>query len=285
MDLSGFSEQLARVTARASGQVVTVVGTRRISGVIVADGQVLTVAHALPEDEVQVGQPDGRLRPAQVGGRDLLTDLALLLVPGLSGGAPARGTPAPVRVGTGRLGEFVLAVARPQPQRPQVSAGILADLGDAGTPALTWRTDARPFPGFSGGLLVNARGEWLGFLNAGRVRGELQVVPAGEALRVAGLLSDAGRVPRGYLGARCQVVRLGEDQPGPWGLEVLATEAGSPAEGALIQGDVLTALDGRPLLSVGALLTAVRTRPGEPVELSVLRGDQAHSLAVRLGER
>lgn len=280
MDLSRFSEQLALLAREGSAQVATVVGARRLSGVIIADEQVLTVSHALPDDEVQVSGAGLGLRPAQVSGRDLLTDLALLQVPGLS----ARRT-TPLTVAPGRLGEFVLAVARPQPERPQVSAGVLMDLGDARTSGVTWRTDARPFPGFSGGLLVNASGDWLGMLNAGRVRGELRVVPATEALRVAALLAETGRVPRGYLGAQCRVVRLGQDQPGPWGLEVLATEPGSPADRTLIPGDVLTALDDRPLSSVETLLTAVQTRPGETVGVWILRGGQLQQLAVTLGER
>ena len=269
MNLAGYSDALARLVREAAPGVVTVSGARTVSGSVVAPGQVVTVAHVLPDDEPGVAL-GGERWTAQVLGRDPLSDLALLAVPGLNGPALA---PAP-----GRLGELVLAVARPAPDRLQVSAGVLSDLGDPARAAPWWGSDARPFPGCSGGLALNAGGGWLGLLSAGVQREQLSLRPAAQVLEVVRQLAASGRVPRGFLGVQTQPVRLPGERR--WALAVTATETGSPADGLLRPGDLLVALEGQPLGSVSALLESVRGRPGEPLHFTVLRGGREQGLTL-----
>ena len=199
-NLSEFSSQLADTVEAAAASLVTVHAMRPISGSVVGEDLILTVAHVLHGDEVTVGTPDGRRLGASVVGRDPGSDLALLRAPGLN--LPALSTgPAP------RVGELLLAVGRPE-RGPQASLGLLRH---AGTERGWLPAGADPFPGISGGALVDVRGGLVGVLNAGTPRRGLLAVPAARALKVADLLAQTGRVPRGYLGLATQPVVL----PGP----------------------------------------------------------------------
>ncbi|WP_161883047.1 S1C family serine protease [Deinococcus alpinitundrae] len=219
---SDLSEALASAVSQTSQSVVTVLSGRPISGVVTADNEILTVAHVLPGDEVQVRTPDGRELTAQVVGRQHASDLALLRVADLN--------MPPVTASQGaQVGELLSVVARPE-------RGVQAALGFLGA-ALPERgfmpTGATPFRGVSGGGVFDARGGLIGLANAGLSRGELLAVPAERALRVAGLLSRDGRVPQGYLGIGTQPVHFPEQaqpeqvQPGQ-----TPPEAGQPTAGA-----------------------------------------------------
>src|SRR4051794_37389997 len=62
-------------------------GWGRGSGVVVADGRVLTNAHVLRGDEVAVRRPDGEVALGRVAGSDADLDVAVIEVD--PGGAPA----------------------------------------------------------------------------------------------------------------------------------------------------------------------------------------------------
>ena len=105
---------------------------------------------------------DGRSLPAQLGGRDPVSDLALLRVADLAI-APATATHEPARVG-----QIVLAVGRPSSNGPMASLGIVSAVGG---PLRTSRgalldqfiqVDATPYPGFSGGPLIDPAGAVIG---------------------------------------------------------------------------------------------------------------------------
>ena len=282
LGMSASSDAWARVAAEASASVVTVwlAPGRFVSGTLVGEDQVLTVDHVLGGDEVTVESAAGR-RAGQVIGRDPLGDLALLRVPGL-GLQPARPGDLP------ELGSAVLALARPG-GAPMLSAGVLswrgewARRGRRGAPGEWLLTDARPFPGFSGGALLNSAGELVGILNAGVSRGDLLAVPAGRALETARTLAERGSVPRGYLGVATRAARVAG---GDTGLLVMGVEGGSPAEAAgLLLGDVVLRWDGQALGSGDALLARVAGAAGAQVKLGLLRGGQPLDVNVTVGER
>ncbi len=198
-----LSEALAGAVTQTSQFVVTVRSGRSISGVVVADNEILTVAHVLRGDEAQILTPDGRELTAQVVGRQHASDLALLRVPDLN--------VLPVTASQGvRVGELLSVVARPAGR----AAAALGFLGAEPPQHGFMPTGAAPFRGVSGGGVFDARGGLVGMANAGLSRGELLAVPAERALKLAALLSRDGRVPRGYLGIGTQPVRFPEDQEG-----------------------------------------------------------------------
>jgi S1-C subfamily serine protease len=208
-NFSDLSNAMADAVEAVSTSLVSVRAERPISGTVIGDGLILTVAHVLHGDEVTVMTPDARELHATVAGRDPSSDLALLRVKGLD--MPALKATQGVRVG-----ELLLAVGRP-PHGVQATLGLLerqihdpsADgtAPEGGQRSRGWLpSGAAPFRGVSGGALVDARGGLVGVLNAGVSRGELLAVPAARAMSVAGLLGSTGRVPRGYLGIATQPV-------------------------------------------------------------------------------
>lgn len=292
--LAALSGRLAGAVEKVGASVVRVNGRRRrpSSGVIYAPGLVLTASHALErEEDVTVGTDDGRTLPASFAGRDPSTDLAVLRVEGLESVATAA-------EGEPRIGELALAVGRSgRGDGPRASLGVVSTVGG---PLRTWRggrleryigTDATPYPGLSGGALVDARGSVLGILTTGPMRGAALAVPAGLAWGVARAIEERGTVKRGYLGILSQPVRLpdggrlGLTQRG--GLLVVGVEDGSPAgNGGLMIGDILVTLDGQPVEDTEDLLVLLTgERVGKSVPVKVVRGGEPHTLDVTVGER
>ncbi len=293
--LSALSDGMADAVEKVSPAVVRVNGRRRRSGsgVVYAPNMVLTASHVLErEEDLSVGTHDGQTLSARFVGRDPSTDLAVLRVEGLDAEAA---TPTE---GDARIGQLALAVGRSgRSEGPRASLGIVSSTGG---PLRTWRggrleryvqTDATPYPGISGGALVDARGNVLGILTTGLARGAALAIPADLAWRVAGTLSERGSVKRGYLGILSQPVRLpdaqglGLTQRG--GLLVVGIEEGSPAgRSGLLIGDIVATLDGQPVEDTEDLLVLLTgERVGRTVPVKVVRGGEPKTLEVTVGER
>ncbi|HEU4494052.1 MAG TPA: S1C family serine protease [Rubrobacteraceae bacterium] len=293
--LVALSDGMADAVEKAGTSVVRVNGRRRrpASGVVYARNAVLTASHVLErEEDLSVVAGDGRTLPARFVGRDPSSDLAVLAVEGLEveAAAPAEGEP--------RIGQLALAVGSPgRGEGPRASLGVVSSVGG---PMRTWRgprleryiqTDATPYPGFSGGPLIDARGNVLGIMTMGLARGAALAIPAGLAWRVARTIEERGSVKRGYLGILSQPVqlpdgqRLGFTQGG--GLLVVGVEEGSPAaRGGLIIGDILATFDGQPVEDTEDLLVLLAGgRVGKEVPVKVVRGGELRELQVTVGER
>ncbi len=295
--LSVLSEGMADAVERIGPSVVQVHGRRRraASGVVYAAGRVLTASHVLErEEDLSVATHDGRTLEARFVGRDPSTDLAVLEVPELGDGAVAEPAAGGVRVG-----QISLAVARPGREGLiRASFGVVSAVGG---PLRTGRgarleryvqTDATPYPGFSGGPLINAEGAVLGIMALGLARGVALAVPSEVAWRIAGSLEERGSVKRGYLGILSQPVHLPSTQSaglgeGRGGLLVVGVEDGSPAgNGGMLLGDILVSLDDTPVADTDelqALLTGGQV--GREVPVGVVRGGELQTLRVTVGER
>jgi S1-C subfamily serine protease len=251
---------------------------------------VLTASHVLErEEDLSVVTADGRTLPARLAGRDHSTDLAVLRVEGLDV------EPATPAEGDARVGQISLAIGHGE--GPRATLGVVSSVGG---PVRTRRgprleryiqTDATPYPGLSGGPLIDARGRVLGIMVSGWGRGAAFAVPADVAWRTASTLSERGSLKRGYLGILSQPVRLpdrerlGLTQRG--GLLVVGVEEGSPAgRGGLIVGDILAALDGQPVEDTDDLLVLLAgERVGRPVPVKLVRGGELAEVEITVGER
>ena len=199
--LAALSDGMADAVAAVGPAVVRVNGRRRRSGtgVVYGPNTVLTASHVLErEEDLSVDLHDGRTLTARFGGRDHSTDLALLRVEGLDVEAATRAD------GEARVGQLALAVGSTSSrgEGPRATLGVISAVGG---PVRTWRgprleryiqTDATPYPGFSGGALIDVGGKVLGSLVSGS-RGTAFAVPADLAWRVATTLQERGTMKRG----------------------------------------------------------------------------------------
>ena len=179
----------------------------------------------------------------------------------------------------------MLALGRPSSAGMQASFGIIIAING---PARTWRgglldqfyqTETVPYPGFSGGPLVDASG---GAARSEHLRPDARRGPHHPRLRSLEHRRGARRArrgQRGYLGVRTQPV---ED-----GLLILWLEDGGPAKtGGLMVGDILTGVNGQSLKDADDLFASLQGDVvGKPVSVEVLRGGQPQTLKVTPGER
>jgi S1-C subfamily serine protease len=169
--LVALSDGMADAVDKIAASVVKVNGRRRRSGsgVVFAQNKVLTASHVLErEEDLSVESADGRTLTARFAGRDHSTDLAVLDVEGLDV------EPATAAEGDARVGQISLAVgSHSRGEGPRATLGVVSTVGG---PVRTRRgprleryiqTDATPYPGFSGGPLIDARGSVLGILVSG----------------------------------------------------------------------------------------------------------------------
>jgi S1-C subfamily serine protease len=294
--LHAFSEAMVEAVNKGGAATVLVNARRRFpaSGIAYAADLILTADHVVERDEdITVMLPDGSEHGAQVVGRDASTDLALLR---LEGRLAALAEAAPQSI---RVGQIVLALGRPTPEGVQASLGIISAIGG---PLRSWRggllerylrTDAIPYPGFSGGPLVDSLGRVVGINTSGLARGASFAIPVDLAWQVADSLAKHGRVRRGFLGVRSQPVAiplaqqkaLGREQTS--GLLLVGVEEGSPAEAAgLLVGDILVGIGNRPLTDPDELLASlVGEVVGKATALQILRAGQLQTVNVIVGER
>lgn len=291
--LNTLSNQMADAVAQAGAALVTVNGRPRqpASGIVYAANMVLTADHVLERDEdLSVETPDGRTLVAQVVGRDPATDLALLRVSGLNI-EPLAAAESPARVG-----QLVLAVGRPNSGGPMASLGIISAVGgplrtrQGGVLEQFIQTDATPYPGFSGGPLLDSKGAAVGLLTTG-FGGVALGIPIAIAQRVAATLAQHGAVKRGFLGISSQPVELPEGQRAGLsqasGLLVVRVESDSPAaRGGLLVGDVLVSFDSQPLHDTDDLQALLNgERVGARLAVGLIRGGQQVTAQVTVGER
>lgn len=296
MTLVEFSRHLADLVASTAPAVVAV-RTQRMaaaSGLLYRDGIVVTADHTVQGHEVQaVELAGGRTIPALVAGRDPGTDVAVLkLHENIA--APARTHAAGMAAG-----HLALAVGQSPQLGPQAAMGILSLVGDA------WRTmrggqieqlirlDMGLHPAQSGGAVVDAEGHLIGMATRGLTRAGGIAIPVATLDRVVDAVLARGRVVRGYLGVGLQPVplsahltkHLGRKQE--HGLIVVSVEEESPAEKAgVLLGDVLAAINGKPIDDTGDVLAHLDAgSPGRVLEWQVLRGGRVQSVAVTVGEK
>ena len=289
-----LSNQMADAVEHIGPALALVNGRPRqpASGVVYGQDLVLTADHVLErEDDLTIQTHDKRTLPAQFVGRDLATDLAVLRVADLGLAA------ATASEETARVGQMVMAVGRTANDGPMASSGVISIIGG---PLRTGRgvtleryirTDATPYPGFSGGPLIDLQGAVIGILTTGLVNGIALAIPMDIAKNIADTLVKQGYIKRGYLGISSQLVRLPDAQRAgqtqEHGLLIVKVDENSPAEkGGLMLGDILVALDGHAINDsedLQILLTGDRV--GKAIPIDVIRGNTLQTLQVTVGQR
>jgi putative serine protease PepD len=272
--------------------------------VIRDDGYLLTnnhvIASAAGGGTIDVTFSDGTSSRARIVGRTPTYDLAVLRV-------KVKDLPTATLGNSDSLvvGDPVVAVGSPLGLSGTVTTGIVSALDRPVTAGDTAgdvsyisaiQTDAAINPGNSGGPLVDARGRVVGVNSAiaslgasGGQAGSIGLgfaIPINQARRIAEELIADGTAEYPIVG-----VNLDLTYPGP-GARILPAPvdgreplvAGGPAALAGLQpGDVIVAVDGRPVATYEEFVVAIRTfLPGDEVTLSVRRDGDTRDFTVTL---
>jgi S1-C subfamily serine protease len=272
------------------------------SGVVVdRAGLIVTNAHVIRNATAITVVFDDRRHPkplpARAVGVSEAHDLAILRV------APHDLVPVPLgRSSRLRLGDGVLAIGFPLDLGggPTVTQGIVSGLDRSvhagGGPQLEGllQTDAAINPGNSGGALVDAAGRLIG-INTVAARSAENIgfaISIDDARPVIAAIRTAPAGPHAWLGVLLDsvgsadaAVQLGL-APSVRGAAVVVAYAPSPASRAgMREGDVIVALNGRPVRTRGDVARAILAhRPGDRLVLDVVDRSGPRRVTVRLAK-
>jgi S1-C subfamily serine protease len=293
------------------------------SGIVYdADGHIITNYHVIEgANELFVTLPDETTVSAQVVGADPSNDLAVLKVD-----VPPESL-APIPLGNSsdlRVGQFVVAIGNPFGFERTLTVGVISALGrviespDERFIGEIIQTDAAINPGNSGGPLLDLSGQIIG-VNTSIVSpsqasaGIGFAVPANTVHRVVPALIAQGYYPHPWLGLsyvwslsperRNILEQAGMRVPVEQGVLLIEVPNGSPAAQAglqggnrqvrygrsilLVGGDIITAIDGRPVATGPDLIRYLDTQTvvGQTIEITIWRGGERLKLPVTLAER
>jgi serine protease Do len=262
--------------------------------VIDPDGHIITNNHVIGDaTEIEVRFSDKSKLIAQVVGKDLDTDLALLKVTTDHPLASAKfGDSSTVRVG-----QWVLAVGNPFGLDRTVTLGVVSGIGRENINLSRYenfiQTDASINPGNSGGPLFNLHGEIIGINTAiiNFAQGIGFAIPSNMAKQVMEQLLTQGRVSRGWLGVSIQslTTELARKFGVKEGEGVLVNEVfdKDPAAAAGIKpGDILTRIDDTLIDTPSRLSRVVAgLLPGAKTKVEIIRDQQRLVLDIALIER
>jgi len=285
--IEGLGGAIGQLADRVASSVVRIGGGWRSgSGVVIANGAVLTNAHNVRGERMTVVFGDGRRADAGLAGLDIDGDLAVLSVD--TGAAP----PLDWTEQAAALGSAVFAVTA-NGGGPRVTVGFVSSVAQAFRGPRGRRISgslehtAPLAPGSSGSPLVDRQGRFVG-LNTNRLGGGFYLaLPADEALRQRVTALQRGEsVERPRLGVgiapsrAARRLRRAVGLPELDGVLVRDVEGGSPAERAGIQeGDLLIAAAGRPLREPDDLYDALGgVSAGESLEMRVVRGAEERTV-------
>jgi serine protease Do len=281
------------------------------SGIIYDDqGHILTNNHVVEGAQtLLVSLPDGRSFKAKLIGADPRTDLAVVQISGSNLPTAVLGDSSQLQVG-----DWVVAIgnALALPGGATVTAGVVSALGraipepgsgqsQAAGPFLfdLIQTDAAINPGNSGGPLINLDGQVVGIntLAAGSAGASGQqaqgigfAISISTAKPIADQLVATGKVVHPYMGVAyvpltpAIAAQLGVTAT--HGVVVQQVVPGSPAEKAGLQPkDIITEINGQSLTGESTLALIIHNqKPGDTVDLTVLRNGQTMQVKLTLGE-
>ncbi|MER7958306.1 trypsin-like peptidase domain-containing protein [Streptomyces sp. NPDC096030] len=313
-------DSVAGIAASALPSVVTLhVSGAGSSGtgtgfVLDTQGHILTNNHvvdaAASSGEITVTFSSGETADAKLVGRDSGYDLAVVKVAGVSGLKPLPlGNSDNVRVG-----DPVVAIGAPFDLQNTVTSGIISakerpitaggEKGDGSDVSYVdaLQTDAPINPGNSGGPLVDSKARVIGINSAIRAAGDGSggdsgaqsgsiglgfAIPINQGKRVAEELINTGKATHPVIGVSLDMQFNGDGaRVGEKGKDGSAsvTPGGPAAKAGVRAGDVITKVDGQRVHNGEELIVKIRAhRPGDRLELTLLRGGKEQTKTLTLG--
>lgn len=285
-------------------------------------GHIVTNFHVIENaKDIQVTFADGVTVPAKVIGSDPTYDLAVIEIdPGDHQITPVQlGDSDSIHVG-----QFVVAIGNPFGLEQTVTFGVVSSLGriiespDGRYIGEAIQTDAAINPGNSGGPLLDLNGYVIGvnaqIVSPSRASAGIGfAIPVNTVKRVVPDLIANGRYRHPWMGVRFFPAGLNEQLAksfAEWGADVpdrgvliLAVEPNAAADKAglrggdhqiktpygqlTVGGDVIVAIDDHAVTDPRGLIAYLETatRPGDTVQVTVLRDGKELTIPVTLGER
>ena len=270
------------------------------SGVIISsDGYIVTNNHVVADaDELAVVLTDNRTYTAKVIGTDPTTDVALIKI-------EEENLPALTLANSDnvKVGEWVMAAGNPlMGLNSTVTAGIVSATGrnidilrrqDQYAIESFIQTDAAVNPGNSGGALTNVDGDLVGINTAimsptGSYAGYSFAVPSNIVKKVVDDLREYGKVQRALIGVG--IVDVNAATAEKYDLDLNrgvyvenVMDGGAGAEAGLKEGDVIVQVDEKRTNKSADLQSYVgRKRPGDQVDVTVVRGGDEKTITLKL---
>ncbi len=286
------------------------VRTQRSSGsgaIVDPSGYIVTNAHVVRgAQRIRVEVPTiptggsilaarGRLLEARLVGLDVETDLAVVKV-------EASGLPTLTFGDSDELeaGQLVVALGSPLGFRNSVSLGVVSAVArqlEPESPMVYVQSDAAISSGSSGGPLLDLQGRIIGINTLVASRdgaagdGPAFAAPSNIVRAVYEQIRRHGHVRRGDIGVRPQtltpVLASGLGLARDYGVVLADVLPGGPAaQAGLRPGDVVVALDGKPMENGRQLQVGLYRRSvGDVVALDILRDGQPQSVRVTMTAR
>jgi len=280
------------------------------SGIVISTaGYILTnnhvVAAAASGGKLSVVFPDKHTLPAQVIGRDIVSDLAVIRVQGVHGLIPAQlGSSSSLTVGS-----QVIAVGSPLGLAGTVTSGIISALdrpveasdetGNTDDVIDAIQTDAAINPGNSGGPLVDSNGLVIGInsaiatLSGGQSFGGGQggsiglgfAIPIDQGKRIAKEIIENGYSTHAIIGVTLEQNFTGNGaRIGNPGNQPAVVPGGPAARAGLQSGDVIVQVDGQIVTDAEELIVAIRKHvPGDRLTVVYVRNGGRHTTVITLG--
>jgi S1-C subfamily serine protease len=268
-----------------------------------ATGHVVTNFHVIQDaDAARVTLSDQSTWDATLVGSAPEKDLAVLKI----GAPPERLHPIPLGTANDlQVGQHVFAIGNPFGLDHTLTTGVISALGREIESAAripirdVIQTDAAINPGNSGGPLLDSSGRLIGINTAiyspsGAYAGIGFAIPVDTLQWAIPDLVQHGRLMRPSLGVQVANQQIA-GQLGISGALILDVTPGSSAEraglratvrderGRLVLGDIIVAVDGKPVRNSGELLLSLEQRDaGDRVELTVRRKDKEREVGVVL---
>jgi putative serine protease PepD len=322
------ASEITAVAAKAMPSVVTIevagdTGAGSGSGVVIDErGYVMTNAHVVSigaqEPLVRVTMSDGRLFEAEVVGRDVLSDIAVIKI-------ADEGPFTVMAMGDSNrlnVGDQTIAIGAPLGLPGTVTSGIVSAINRSitvgasqvpgeedgqfdfdlpgGSPMVgttislpVIQTDASINPGNSGGALLNRDGELIGVNVAiastgGQGSGSIGLgfaIPANFAYRIATEIISGAGASHGLLGAMVTDAQSMATSTVTGAYIDSVTPGGAADAVGLRAGDIVTKFNGLPITNRIDLTAQVRTLPGgTTATMTYVRAGNSYTVEVTLGE-
>jgi putative serine protease PepD len=322
------ASEITAVAAKAMPSVVTIevagdTGAGSGSGVVIDErGYVMTNAHVVSigaqEPLVRVTMSDGRLFEAEVVGRDVLSDIAVIKI-------ADEGPFTVMAMGDSNrlnVGDQTIAIGAPLGLPGTVTSGIVSAINRSitvgasqvpgeedgqfdfdlpgGSPMVgttislpVIQTDASINPGNSGGALLNRDGELIGVNVAiastgGQGSGSIGLgfaIPANFAYRIATEIISGAGASHGLLGAMVTDAQSVATSTVTGAYIDSVTPGGAADAVGLRAGDIVTKFNGLPITNRIDLTAQVRTLPGgTTATMTYVRAGNSYTVEVTLGE-